>query len=151
MGVDTRLIISSRWSLENVKDVLEFHQGIKSKFRSCCKISSNYIIIECDNGRSINCFVNSHSVIGATTHLSLSSNPETIKMLKGIANVLGGFLNTEDTNEIYEHIEGYFTEEDGLPYHYKYAATHNEIGNNTDMIGLTESIKEWEIRYKKRL
>lgn len=151
MGVDTRLLISSRWSLEDVKDVLEYHQGIKSKFRSCCKISTNYIIIDCENGRSINCFMNSNTAIGSAIQLSLRSNPEAIKMVEGIASILGGFVNKEDFTEIYEEFPGYFYEEDGLPYHYKYAATHNEISNNDDFADLKQSVDNWNAKYRKAI
>ena len=148
MGIDTRLLIGSKWSLKDVQDVLEYHQGIKTEIKSEVAISPNYFRLICENGRMINCHYNTFTPLGPAFLLSMASNPEGIVMLKGIAEVIGGYLNKEDTNEEYEFYTGMLYDEDGLSYHLKNAIIHNELADNDDLGGLLSSITAWNKKYK---
>ena len=149
MGVDARLLISNRWNLEDIKDILQHHQNIKAKIESKVSIASAYFQLVCDNGRMINCHYDYQTPLGGGILLSLRSNPQGIEILREIAKVTGGFLNETDIDENYDLIDGLLWEEDGLPYHYKYATTHNEIESNDDIDGLVASVKKWCKRYKQ--
>lgn len=150
MGVDTRLLINSKWEIEDVRDILEHHFNIKAKMISRASSHSTYYQLDCDNGRTINCHYNQDSPIGNCVLLSLHSDKQGIKILQQIATVTGGFLNEEDFNEKYKQIMGMFWDEDGLSYHYKYAAVHNELASNADIEGLTESVKKWCKKHKQQ-
>ena len=151
MGVDARLLLNPRWDIEDIVDVLETYLSIKTeKVESRAKIHSTYFNVFCDNGRMINLHFNYNTPLGTATLLSLRANNEAQNMLIGIAKILGGFYNAEDYNDNWEDYRGLFWEEDGLPYHYKYAAIHNKITDNDDMLGLKQSIAEWHTSLRKK-
>ena len=71
-------------------------------------------------------------------------------MLKGIAKILGGYFSPEDYKDSWEDFRGMFWDEDGLIYHYKYAAIHNKMIGNDDITGLKQSIEEWNASIKRK-
>lgn len=148
MGVDAHLLINAKWGLEDLVELLSSYQGIKATIRSCHKTAPGYYMLMCDNERTINCFLANSTPLGTCHCLSLRSNKEAIQMLRGIAKVLGGFLNERDTDEDYERIEGMFFEEDGLPYFYKYGVIHNQLKDNDDQEGLSAIIEAWNKEYR---
>jgi hypothetical protein len=154
MGVDARLYVSSKWKLDDIKTVIESYLRFKVKIESNHKISPGFfyfhLMRDKKEKRTIAVFMNCNTALGTVTYLSLRSDNEAIGILKKIAEVLGGHLNKQDFDDMFDEIPGMFDKDDGLPYFYKYAVLHNEMLNDNDLKGLNESIKKWQKKYKSK-
>lgn len=144
MGIDTKLFLNPKWELRDIITVLERTQGKKVKVKAFGE-SDSWLVgmfhLDIDD-RMITIFVNHETPMGVVTYLSLSANEKAIKIFRGIAEVLGGLLQPEDTREIYEMIEGKLYDEDAMPYFAKYAILHDGVEPD-DLKGILESIKKW--------
>jgi hypothetical protein len=146
MGVDTRLIVSPRWRLEDIKAVMENYLKTEVKVEDCTKTCAGMFRFLFKLGRQdrmMHIHTYTRTPLGSGTELSLGHNEQAVVIMKTIAKVLGGFLLPQDFDNKYEWIEGVFAEEDGLNYFYKYAVLHNELANENDLVGLNESIHKW--------
>ena len=147
MGTDTKLILSKRWELDDIKIVIENYL-IKTKVK----------VIDC-NTTSIGLFRFGFKIdkeermmyvhsdyptpLGTATLISLGHNEQAIKIMKTIAEVLGGFLLESDCEGNHKSIQGMFSEGNGLSYFFKYAVLHNELKDENDLVGLNKSIHKW--------
>ncbi len=147
MGVDTHLYLNTRWGLDDILDVIERTQGEKPKIRSHHDFAPGYFSLDF-KGHSLNVFTQSQLPTGTVTYLSFSSNPKGIKILRDIANTLGGILMESDSDGKCEVIEGNMWEEDGLAYFLKYAIVHDGIDPN-DIKALADSKQKWHKRVCK--
>ena len=146
MSVDTHLYIGTRWSLEDIKGVLERTQNTEVEIRYShtpemqiwgFKAGKDY--------RSMYVHIQIQTPIGPTTMLSLGHNPQAIKIMRDIAVVLGGYLEESDCDSTGEMIRGIMDEDDGLPSVVKFAILKDGIGYE-DLNALTVSIKKWNER-----
>jgi len=142
MGVDTKLYISAKWDLDDIRVVLERTQQSKVEIEAATSMPNAYKINVIDKGRSIFCITPTNTPIGIATYLSLRSNDEAIQMFKDVAGIFGGLLNKTDTNSNFEWIQGICSAEDGLSYFVKYALVNDGI-NQHDLQGLIDSINNW--------
>ena len=140
MGVCTKLYISNRFTLEDIKTVIENHICKKVKVESCHKTSLGMYTF---NFKERCMYVFTDGGIPNHYCLSLGHNEEAIEIMKTIANVLGGLFEESDCEGKLEEIQGMFSEADGLSYFLKYAILHNELLNENDLVGLNESIHKW--------
>jgi hypothetical protein len=149
MSQSTKLLISRRWSVSNIKTVIESY-------------ISNYIEIENKNAIAPEMFTATFkyngeermmyihgdvkSPIGDMIQLSLRQDKSSIEIMNIIAKIFGGLIQENDSYENYKMVDGQFDEENGLLYFLKYAILHNEMKDYNDLKGLINCIKEWEKR-----
>ena len=145
MGIDTRLLISSRWELDDVRTVLKKYLDCDTTLEYCDASRSFKMAID-GNGidRRIFILTNRRTPLGSNTYMSMRSDPQSIKIMRTIADVLGGYLNEEDTNDYYEEIDGMFYDERGLPYFLEYAILNKDLKDVNDLVGLNKSIHDWQ-------
>lgn len=161
MGVDTKLYISPRWDIDDVKNVIIHHvlpdvfqceEDIDHpvKFHSYENMPGMGSILFC--GRSMYFHWHTNTPLGPAILLSLGHNEQAEQIMETIANVLGGFLVRQDCTETYEMFRGKFWEEDGLTYFLKYAAIHDRHSGGskrTDVEALESSITNWHKTYSQ--
>jgi hypothetical protein len=111
MGVDTRLYVNSSWTVQDIKEVIEkrLNVPVEVKFND---FAPDYIclvfaasVFPNSPKRMLN--VHTKSDVGGfpAILLSLSANEEGHRILKTIAQTLGGLFNTHDTEDTYEEYE----------------------------------------------
>lgn len=156
MGVDTHLYISSDWELDEIKIVIEKYLGFKVKVESNHKIRFGYYTFYLTSkkgkvNRMMSIFTNDRTPIGSVTCLKLGFDKEAVEIMTKIAQVIGGFLEAEDSKGDIERIDGMFNPESGLTYFYKYAVINKEVKDDKDLKGLNKSIRKWQKRiYENR-
>jgi len=158
MGAVTKLYISRKWELEDIKTVMENYLDLKERKKTINKRPQSYKIdvintsvLEMtqfnftynNNLRTMAIFT--HSDFAENYYgLHLGHNDEAIEIMTKIANVLGGLLESNDCGENgVEKISGMLHEDDGLAYFIKYSILHNELKDENDLIGLNKSIHKW--------
>lgn len=146
MGVDVRLWLNPKWKLEDVKDVLERTSNTPVTSESTIGSPSYHVFVMKDIGRMVHVH-QSELPTGPATLLDMRSNPQGIQILRNVAEVFGGILQEDDSEERYEMIVGKMSENNGLPYFVKYAIMNDGI-DPSNMASLVESIKGWEARVK---
>lgn len=144
MGVDAHLYLNTRWGLDDIKTVIGRTQDTEVAIRSHHDFAPGYFSFDFKD-RMLNVHTYANFPTGQVTLLSLRSNPEGIKILRDVAEVLGGVLMKQDSDGECELIDGAMTEEDALPYFVKYAIVQDGI-NPEDIDALVESKKEWHKR-----
>jgi hypothetical protein len=146
MSVDTHLCIGTRWSLEDIKKVLERTQNTKVEINyTHTPEMQRWEFKVGKNDRSMFVHIQYQTPIGQATMLSLGHNQQAIKIMRNIAVVLGGYLEESDCDSTGEMIHGRMDENDGLPYFVKFAILEEGISHD-DLEALTASIKKWEER-----
>src|SRR5574343_883850 len=146
MGVDTHLYVSTDYSLEEIKAVIERTQKCKVKIQPC-KDSPNYYDLIMSTGRQIFCHTPTDTPIGNATYLKLHADNDAHKIFRDIAEVLGGLFQPYDYNDKCELIQGKLWKESELPYFLRYAIINDGIEPD-DLQGLLNSIKKWYGRIK---
>lgn len=173
MGAATKLYISKRFELRDIKEVMENHLDLKVQSRRKKNIMKKvyyekfkievlpthdvgyvtFNFIYKGHQRNMSVFDNTDLPIKGMYELHLGSNEEAIEIMKTIANVLGGLIEENDCGDkgIYE-IHGMLSENNGLPYFIKWAILNNKIKSEDDLVGLNEAIHQWhdEIRDSDR-
>ncbi len=141
MGVDTHLYLNTRWDLNDIIKVIERTQNKKVEVKAHEGMILGYFDFNVGE-RRIFVHLNSQTPIGSATYLSLHADEEAHKILKDIADVLGGILEYFDSDGKCEMIDGSLWEEDGLPYFLKHAIIEDGIDNH-DLPALKQSISNW--------
>jgi len=168
MSVDTKMYLDPKWELRDIVDTLESHLDLveKKKYvkmidnrKRLHKYKTEVVAVgdmpNCYNmyfelkdseigSRAMFVITNTNSPIGTATYLSLGYNDESTKIMHTIANVLGGAVIDDDSKENVEFVNGMLSVENGLSYFIKYAAIHNKVENEHDILGFLRCIKEWE-------
>jgi hypothetical protein len=143
MGVDTKVYLNTRWNLDDIKTIIERTQNTKVEIESNHSINPGYFTFTLPEKEHM---IHVHSYIttplGTATLLSMHSDKDGKNILRGIAEVAGGFFMDNDVDGKCDFIMGALTDEDGLGYFVKYALVHNGIDNH-DILGLVESMKAW--------
>ena len=147
MGVNTHLYLNPKWRLDDILNVIERTQGEKPEIRSHHDFAPGYFEFGF-KGRSLNVHTQTQLPTGVVTLLSFRSNPEGIKILRDIADTLGGILEERDSDGQCEVIEGNMWDEDGLAYFLKYAIVHDGIDPD-DIEALADSKQKWHKRIDK--
>lgn len=126
MGTSTILYLNPKWEIRDIADVLERTQGKEVQIEP-----QSVSIVGCFNifvgDRRIFSIVNNRTPIGTMTYLSLGANEEGKKILRDIAEVLGGLFMDNDYDGKCELITGNADEDDGLPFFLKYAIVKDGI------------------------
>lgn len=156
MGVDARLIIANKWSIDDVVGVLKFAPGVEHvEAKQTSVFTMLTIEIKCPNSgykwfndedineRSINFHMSYNSPIGPAILLTMRANAHATMLLTHVAKVLGGFLTPQDVTNDCEEIRGTTDEEDGLPYHVKAALISGQMKNERDGKGLINHISNF--------
>ena len=152
MGQSAILYLNPKWEMENILTILERAYNEKPKLRWCGENSTGMlwdcfeIIIK---ERRIFASTRSQTPIGTATHLSIGSNQEGIKILRDIAEVLGGVLQENDCGDNgFEFIDGILSGENGLTFFAKHAILEKGIGQD-DYVGFNQIVKDWFSRHPK--
>ena len=163
MGATSKLYVSRRFSLEDIKTVMENHLGLEVQRRKKKNVANKYyyeefkievlsttilgmvqfVFVYNKRRRTMTVFNDTDVAIKGMYELHLGYDEDAIIILETIAKVLGGLLEKTDFTGIIENIPGMLNENDGLPYFLKYAIIHNELEHQNDLIGLNESIHNW--------
>ena len=126
MSVDTNLYLNPKWEIRDIARVAELTQGKETKTEAL-----GGSLVGCFNifvgDRRIFAIINNQTPIGTMTYLSLGANEEGKKILRDIAEVLGGLFMDNDFDSKCELIEGNASEHDALPFFVKYAIVHDGI------------------------
>lgn len=147
MGVSTKLYLNTRWGLDDIKAIMERTQGKKVKIKSNHDIAPGFFTFT-TGGQDVSVFINDQIPTGTATMLMMYATDEAHKLLKGIADVLGGILMDSDYDGQCQLINGAMYEEDGLPYFVKYAIIKDGI-DPKDTQALLDSKKAWHERCGK--
>lgn len=166
MSVDTRLLLNSKWELDEIKDVMENHLDLIESERKVKTVrgervekykietTSNHHVAPgyfnftfkvsgSKDTRWMHVHTNYSSPLGSCTLLSLGAFGEAVNIMSTIADVLGGFLMEDDCSDKgYYERDGKLSDRDGLPYFLKRAIIHDKIDTD-DLKGLNESIHKW--------
>ena len=145
MGADTHLYLSKRWGLDDIKTVIERTQDTKVEVESRGNMAIDYFNFSFKVGsseRMMHVHADAALPTGPVTLLSLSHNPQAIKVMRAIAECLGGLLEENDYDSMAEVIRGKFDDEDGLQYFLKYAIVHDGIEHD-DERGFRGSMAAW--------
>jgi hypothetical protein len=138
------LYLNTRWSLDDIKKVIERLHGKPIIVKSNDDISVGYFVFMVDD-KFIHVFVNSQTPIGSATLLKSEDNK--CPLLKQVARVLGGFL--ENVNGNYEKIGGKMDDANGIPYFVKNAILKDDIGVY-DFRGFIKSVNDWYLRVEHK-
>jgi len=150
MSVKTELYISNRFSIYDIKNVIESHLDAEVKIdqTGIPDLLEFYFTLKGDT-RLMSVHINADAIIGKATLLRLGSNEEGKEIMLTIAKVTGGLYVPEDTSDDCQMIRGMLSDEDGLPYFIKDAIIHNNMTDNHDLRGLNESIKKWQAKMNR--
>jgi hypothetical protein len=173
MGAATKLYISKRFELRDIKEVMENHLDLKvqsrrkknvmkkvyyDKFKievlpthDVGYVTFNFIY----NGRyrTMSVFDNTDLAIKGLYELHLGHNEDSITIMRTIAEVLGGLLEENDCGDKgLEDVHGKLSEYYGLPYFLRYAIIHNTLKDPKNLIEFNEAIHKWydEVTSAKR-
>lgn len=126
MSVNTILYLNPKWEIRDIATVAERTQGKEVRVEAL-----QGSIVGCFNifvgDRRIFAITNNQTPIGVATYLSIGANEGGKRILRDIAEVLGGLFQPEDYNENYELIQGEVYEGNGLPFFIKYAIVNDGI------------------------
>lgn len=147
MGVDTHLLINSKWRPDDIATILKKHFGKKEVKVNPSSIPADLMTITFESdlynyGRCMYFHNHVMTPIGSCCMLSLGYDKEAVTIMKRIANVIGGILEERDSDGKMELFDGKLTEEDSLPYFIRYSILNNEC-NGDSIAELNQSIKEW--------
>ena len=174
MGVNTRLLIDSKWEVEDIMELIQSYLTLTQEptFKHWGHAPGKGTItfnMKGDNKkqvRSLTFYPQYSSPLGTCTMLSMGTKfdprkNESWAILRTIGKVLGGFFNPQDNNDVWEEYPGLFYDQDGFAYHFKHAVLNkglliDERGEHgeysilhLDVAGLTKSIEEWERKHRR--
>jgi hypothetical protein len=149
MGQSAILYLNPKWEMENITTVLERAYKEKVNVRWCGENGSG-MLKDCFQihikDRHIFVSTRSNTPLGIATYLSLDSNLGGIKILRDIADVLGGALIENDCGsngeEKVEFIDGILSGANGLTFFAQYAILDKGI-EQEDYAGFIQVVKEW--------
>lgn len=143
MSVDTKLYISQRWEISDIKDILERTQQTKVKIHSHHDIAPGYFTFHMDD---IKRMIHVHTYVqlptGSVIQLDMHSDEQGKSILRSIAKCLGGLFMDNDVDDKIEVIDGNMSDNDALPYFIKYAVIHDGIEPH-DIKGFIASMSKW--------
>lgn len=108
MGVDAKLLVNTKWSVRDIQDVLKSRLGVAEQKINFNDWAPDYITIQFkfnNEDRMLHVHRNGDRYGGfdvMTLGLGMWGSSEEI--LRGIANVTGGFFQAADTNDEFEAI-----------------------------------------------
>lgn len=144
MGSDTQLFCSSRWSVFDVKRILKEHLGVKEiteRWDGMSLVQLSFVYNK--QNRTLSYFYNQiHGGISGT-FLDMGADPDGVKILETIAELVGGFFTVNDCRDEWQCIQGELQDGDGIPYFVKYGILTKGMKDVNDMKGLKESIENW--------
>ena len=155
MGVHADLLISSRWTITDVQDVLEHHLEAKrirfsiSKRRTSRCMGSLGFILPNGSGYMFYVWHGHYSPIGSCIYMHYPSSDEVVGLMRKIAEVLGGMVCPRDCDNNWEMYEGMLSDASNLMWFLKRAVTHNHLADDDDMEGLIESREKYLERCKR--
>ena len=163
MSQTTKLYLSKKWTLEEIKDVMENHLEIEEqseKKGTGGRITTRKFKIEVIHTNTLG-FVNfqfkykghfwtmavfndTDLSIGNMYELYLDYGEEAIEIMNAIAKVFGGLLVEDDCGcKGIRTIRGMLDENNGLPFFIRYMLITNQIKDENDLVGLNEAIHKW--------
>ncbi len=155
MGVDTELIINSKWEVEDIRDIIKSHFELEGEIKIDNTHCSTYHTLQFklksgEFNRCMNVHYNTLTPLGMATILTLSHGKEAINIMQTIGDIIGGYFMENDCDGKLEECHGLLNEHNGLAYFLKYGFIQNTIGNANDMEGLQKTIKDWNEKYNSR-
>jgi len=168
MGVDTKLYVNNKFSLEDVINVIKHHVmpevfGIAAEqcdynkehepkiVASEHNYDCGYIVFGVDgNKRSMWYYLPSKTPLGPCKSFSLGHNDQAIKIMTIIAEVLGGIVQEQDSYDAFKMYRGKLDDENGLSFFVKNSVICNQNdGEMEDIDKLQKAINDWRIKYKR--
>jgi len=152
MSTETVLRISTRWSPDEISTALGalFHIDTTIKTSNNPSLYSIMLygkVVGERCSRTIRVHLNSETPLGPAISLRLGHDELAVKILRGLGEVLGGFLQEKDSVQSHEMLYGMLSVNDGLPYFVKYHVLYG--GDPKDPEKLLETIKKWKEQYGK--
>jgi len=169
MSQTTKLYISKRFELRDIKEVMENYLDLKVQIRKKKVAGGKYItekfkievvptqdigfvnfnFIYNNKQRRMAVFSDTDLCIKNLYELHLGYNDDSIEIMTKIAKVFGGLLEENDCGDKgITEIQGMFSENNGLPYFLKYAIIHNQLSNIDDLKSFNEAIYKWHDEIK---
>lgn len=103
MGLDRRLFISDRWRVEDVQDTLKNLFDIEVTYRPTYAPDYATLIFTLGKEvRQMSVFINYEHGGFRGLLLTLGASGKAEKILKGLAERLGGFYNHQDSDDVWE-------------------------------------------------
>ena len=146
MGTSTKLYVSSRWQIEDIKTIIENKFKVEVTVKDCVEISIGmfqFMFTFKQQNRMMSIFSNSETPLGSAIQLNMSYNDDSIIIMETIAGILGGIIQKRDYEETYMMIPGKFIESNALPYFFKRAMLLDKMEDENDLVGLNKYIHEW--------
>jgi len=145
MSVDTKLYISNRYEVSDIKTIMEKHLNIKDARIDFHNHTPQMFTINFTfNKIKRMMFVHTYTKLptGPCILLSLGANEDATMIMKSIANVIGGLFVENDCSGNMQIISGAASEEDGIDYFLKWSHLNNKIPGGT-IKELNKAIHEW--------
>jgi hypothetical protein len=143
MSVDTKLYLNTRWGIDDIAIIIKRTQDTKLEIESNHSFAPGYFTFKLpDIGRMIQVHSYVQTPIGTVTLLSMAANEQGHKILKDIAEVIGGLFMDNDCDGKCELITGKLSDDDKLPYFIKYAVINDGIKPD-NITGLLDSMSAW--------
>jgi len=144
MGVDTKLYISHRWNINDIKDVLQnrLNCDVKITFN---EFAPNYVNLHFKE-RMLHIHTDSQVSGFPAILLSFRSNPEGIGILELLAETFGGILQVQDCNNdalIFDQPDY------GNNAFLLNEALKNDPRSGNDLEKFNKFTKQWKNKYSK--
>ena len=149
MGVDTGLYLSNRWSLDDLRDVIEKHLGCPVEIKSTTNSMPDYhlfIFTYKGEKRQLNVHCAINTPLGRFTLIALGKWGHSEEILQSIGEVLGGLYYDNDYDNKMDWLTGKLDEDNNLSYHVKYAVLEHKAETLNDV---AISIRQWNARIKQ--
>jgi len=144
MGTDTKLYISQKYELDDIKTVIEKYLKVKVNVKSCHTTAIGMFSFHFKYKTNRMMYVHQSCERAGYFLLSLGCNEEAIEIMTKIAEVMGGMVDEDDCDSKSDvEYDGMLSGCNGLSYFLKYAALNNELENENDLVGLNTSIHKW--------
>jgi hypothetical protein len=138
MGQSCNLYLNTKWTPDEIKDVMERISGVKVQWKPTGQAGFDYLI---GGDFQISCFWNNQTSVGNLT--TLSRGASGAELLKQVAKVFGGLFEANDYDGNMEFIEGKANESNALPYFTRYAIVKDGINPNS-IPEFIKSIDKWK-------
>lgn len=152
MSTNSKLVLNSKWSIQNLITVMKNHCDIASETITVKQPDANdfrffqlYFTLNKET-RMFSIFTKSESPLGTTMVLYGATDEDICALLIKIATVLGGFIQPTDSQDTWNRYKGMFQEEDCFPYFLKNAILENSIvdsATKANLVKFKESIANW--------
>jgi hypothetical protein len=151
MGVNTQLLINSKYQINDIVRVIERTRQTKVTVNTTHDY--NYLRLSFKDGvtgeeRDMSIFLNCTKSIGNFTLLDLGMWGSSVGIMENIAEVFGGLICENDCEDKWEFINGVMNENNSL-FLWKEGAIEGKINTSSDVEKFYNFHKDWDSKHKK--